>query len=78
MMSERTIFHIALLGVAAYMTHRSSTAPTPPPSDDEVKHDATPMERFFGQFARRIGDTVKVSTLQQRDGIRPYFFASSI
>lgn len=65
-MSERTIFHVALLGVAAYMTHRSSTAPTPPPKDHEVKHDATPMERFFGQFARRIGDTIKVSALWQR------------
>lgn len=61
-MSERTAFHVALLGVAAYMTHRSSTAPTPPPSKDEVKYDATPMERFFGQFARRIGGAIKVSS----------------
>ncbi|TFY69298.1 hypothetical protein EVJ58_g505 [Rhodofomes roseus] len=61
-MSTRTAFHVALLGVAAYMTHRSSTAPTPPPKDDEVRQDVKPTERIFGKVARRMGDAVKYMT----------------
>lgn len=60
-MSEHTAFHVALLGVAAYLTHRSSTAPNPPPKDDEIKPDLTVIERYLGQFARALAGTVKVS-----------------
>ena len=62
MLSEQTAFHVALLAVAAYLTDRSSTAPTPPPKEDEIKPDLTVMERYLGQFARALAGTVKVSS----------------
>ncbi|KAH9933473.1 uncharacterized protein B0H18DRAFT_646589 [Fomitopsis serialis] len=61
-MPARTAFHVTLLGVAAYMTHRSSMAPTPPPKDDKVRKNVKPTERIFGRVARRMGDAVKYMT----------------
>ncbi|KZT70879.1 hypothetical protein DAEQUDRAFT_737237 [Daedalea quercina L-15889] len=61
-MSARTAFHIALLGVAAYMTGRSNTSPTPPPKDDEVRRDVTRTERVFSKLARQLGGAVKYTT----------------
>ena len=60
-MPARTAFHFTLLGVVAYMTHRSSTPPMPTPKDDEVRNDVKPRELLFGRVARRMGDIVKSS-----------------
>lgn len=47
------------------MTYRSSTAPTPPPSDEEVKApgNISARERVFGRIARNMASLVKYMTM---------------
>ncbi|KAH9931818.1 uncharacterized protein B0H18DRAFT_988246 [Fomitopsis serialis] len=64
-MFAQTPFHLALMGVAAYMTHRSSTAPTPPSKDNEIVREAKPMERIFqvsGKVVGQMGSATKYMT----------------
>ncbi|TFY63904.1 hypothetical protein EVJ58_g2960 [Rhodofomes roseus] len=47
------------------MTYRSSTSPTPPPSDEEVKapRDISTRERVFTRVARLVASIVKYTTV---------------
>ncbi|KZT70870.1 hypothetical protein DAEQUDRAFT_810447 [Daedalea quercina L-15889] len=66
-MSARTAFHIALLSVATYMIDRSSTAPNPPPKEDEMRQDINPAERFFSKVSRATGAGCTAAVLIARE-----------
>ncbi|KZT69431.1 hypothetical protein DAEQUDRAFT_690950 [Daedalea quercina L-15889] len=64
-MSARSVTHVGLLCSAAYMTYRSSTSPTPPPSDHETRAGGkiSTMERVFTRVARLTADILKYTAL---------------
>ncbi|KAH9837818.1 uncharacterized protein C8Q71DRAFT_796266 [Rhodofomes roseus] len=64
-MSARSVLHVGLLCSAAYMTYCSSTSPTPPPSDEEVKAqaDISTMERLFTRVARSTASMLKYTSI---------------